>query len=342
MRPLALVCALALAAGAQTPLRAGPLPGTVAQDLHLNSLPRTKAEAARIAKILAAPATFEAPEKFEANPGGAATTRARATRDAFSQSSANLTFKEELKFKVGNGLFRKLWVSSPSSTKASDGLGPLYNARSCQRCHLKDGRGHPPEGPGDGAVSMFLRISVPGDPAEGLARVVEGYFATRPDPNYGTQLQDFALPGHAPEYRLAVTWEEIPVALSGGESASLRKPTWRAEDLGYGPLAPGAMLSPRIAPQMLGLGLLEAIPAAEIIARADPADADGDGVSGRVQVVMSAAKNMTVFWYSMVWPKGLSCFKKFRKSSHFKKLMEVFRNWAGELEILMRVRVVKA
>ncbi|MDE0908616.1 MAG: thiol oxidoreductase, partial [SAR324 cluster bacterium] len=61
-------------------------------------------------------------------------------------------------FKFGNGFFQRLWVSSLSSTKSADGLGPLFNARSCQRCHLKDGRGHPPAAnwPDDDAVSMFL------------------------------------------------------------------------------------------------------------------------------------------------------------------------------------------
>src|SRR3546814_8564530 len=74
-----------------------------------------------------------------------------------------MSFKRELDFKIGNGLFRKLWVSSPSSTTSSDGLGPLFNARSCQRCHLKDGRGHPPAAnwPEDDATSMLVRLSVP-------------------------------------------------------------------------------------------------------------------------------------------------------------------------------------
>ena len=152
--------------------------------------------------------------------------------NAFSQFSANLSFEQELEFKVGNGLFKKLWVSSPSSTLASDGLGPLYNARSCQRCHLKDGRGHPPEGPEDDATSMFLRISVPA-PDGGEMSEIEAFLLsigdetprTRPDPVYGGQLQDFATPGQTAEYRLGVAWEEVPLTLSGGETASLRKPT---------------------------------------------------------------------------------------------------------------------
>lgn len=261
---------------------------------HLDIVPRTVAEAARVAKVTAAPTGFDTAEPFEARPAGAATVRARNDSNAFSQPSANISFERELEFKVGNGLFRKLWVSSPSSTLGSDGLGPLYNARSCQRCHLKDGRGHPPNGSEDDAVSMFLRISVPATNNDALSRI-ETYLRdagddtprTRPDPTYGGQMQDFGVAGHPAEYRLDITYEEIEVPLSDGEVASLRAPTYRAADLGYGPLAEGAMLSPRVAPHMLGLGLLEAIPAADILAAADPDDADGDGISGKAQIVWS-------------------------------------------------------
>lgn len=257
------------------------------RDVHLDTVPRTDAERARIGDVTALPQTFDTPWRFEENTAGAQTVRARTTPDAFSQPAENLTFAQELDFRVGNGLFRRLWVSPPASTLASDGLGPLYNARSCQRCHLKDGRGHPPEGPDDSAVSMFLRISVPAASPQEVAAFIDGTHPTAPDPTYGTQLQDFSLPGHAPEYRLAVTYDEVTVPLSGGQSASLRQPTYRAADLGYGPLAEGAMLSPRVAPQMIGMGLLEAIPAQDILRLADPDDTDGDGISGRAQVVWS-------------------------------------------------------
>ncbi|RKF13799.1 thiol oxidoreductase [Roseovarius spongiae] len=272
---------LAAAGGIASAALAGPL-----DEPHLQIVPRTKAEAARIANVTAPPRSFDAPQPFEDMSAGAATVRARKDADAFSLPSGNVSFEDELKFKMGNGLFRKVWVSSPSSTLASDGLGPLYNARSCQRCHLKDGRGHPPEGPDDDAVSMFLRISIP-DEAAGVEGI-EDYLGTAPDPIYGTQLQDYALPGIPAEYRLDVTYAEEEIALSGGEVAHLRAPTYRAADLGYGPLHPQAMLSPRVAPQMIGLGLLEAIPATDILALADPDDADGDGVSGRANLVWSA------------------------------------------------------
>jgi CxxC motif-containing protein (DUF1111 family) len=197
-----------------------------------------------------------------------------------------MAFGREMDFKLGNALFKRNWVSAPSSTIASDGLGPLYNARACQNCHLKDGRGHPPETAAYEASSMFLRVSLPAD-AHPLQERIAGWIATAPDPVYGEQLQDFAVAGRRAEYRLAVDWEEVPVLLAGGETVALRRPHWRADALGYGPLAEGAMLSPRVAPPMIGLGLLEAIPAGEIVARADPEDRDGDGISGRASVVWS-------------------------------------------------------
>lgn len=255
-------------------------------DPHLNNVPRTAEETARIEAVTAITTDFTAPHRFENKPGGAATVRARMTADAFSQRSGNISFEDELNFKVGNGLFRKLWVSAPSSTLASDGLGPLYNARSCQRCHIKDGRGHPPENDQDNAISMFLRVSIPG-PSEAAIAEIKDYIATLPDPTYGTQLQDFAVQGHASEYRLAITYDEEVVSLADWVEVSLRHPTYEAADLGYGPLHPDAMLSPRVAPQMIGLGLLEAIPAADILAGADPDDLNGDGISGRPNVVWS-------------------------------------------------------
>lgn len=253
------------------------------EDVHLDTIPRTEAERDRIAAVTAPPTDFSRPWPFEENSAGAQTVRPRATADAFSQPAANLSFEQELEFKVGNGLFRRVWVSAPASTLASDGLGPLFNARSCQRCHLKDGRGRPPDGPDDPAVSMFLRVSIPAEEKGDIA----GTHSTAPEPTYGTQLQEFGLAGQTPEYRLQVSYSEEEIPLSGGEVASLRRPTYTAADLGYGPLHPDAMLSPRVAPQMIGMGLIEAIPAADILEWADPADADGDGISGNPQIVRS-------------------------------------------------------
>ncbi len=259
-------------------------------DPHLNIIPRTDAEAERIAAVTALATDFGMAQPFEGRPAGAATVRVLSDANAFSQPSGNITFEDELEFRLGNGLFRKLWVSSPSSTLASDGLGPLFNARSCQRCHIKDGRGHPPENADDKAISMFLRVSImdpDGVPDDVRLAEIADFIATLPDPTYGEQLQDFAVQGHASEYTLGITYAEEIVTLADGTEVSLRHPTYTANNLSYGPLAEGAMLSPRVAPQMIGLGLLEAIPVADILANADPDDLDNDGISGRPNIVWS-------------------------------------------------------
>jgi CxxC motif-containing protein (DUF1111 family) len=229
-----------------------------------------------------APATdFDAAEPFEALPGGGATSRKAVNRDAFSNMAANLTFADEETFKLGNAFFKRVWVSSPSSTFAADGLGPLYNARSCQRCHLKDGRGHPPAGPDDTAISMFLRLSIPPQTDADRAAMADRTVQTIPEPTYGGQLQNFAVPGIPAEGRMAIDYVEEPVALAGNEAASLRRPTYSFADPAYGPPHPQMLLSPRVAPPMIGLGLIEAIHPDDILALADPEDRNRDGISGK-------------------------------------------------------------
>ena len=83
------------------------------------------ADLARVVAITRPATDFSKSEQFELMQGGAGTSRKRVNQDAFSQSSANITFEEEGTFKLGNGIFRKVWVSAPSSTQASDGLGPI-------------------------------------------------------------------------------------------------------------------------------------------------------------------------------------------------------------------------
>ncbi len=259
---------------------------TVLEDLHLDFMERTGEEIKRINSVTGPTSDFSKPEQFETNSAGAATVRAQMDREAFSQPSKNVSFEDELDFLVGNGLFRKVWVSSPASTLASDGLGPLFNARSCQRCHIKDGRGHVPKSGEDNAISMILKVSLPGEVDERNNRI-PGFIPTLPEPNYGQQMQDFSLPGIQAEHRLSITYEDEEVVLSDGEIAYLRHPTYNSENLGYGPLHLKAMFSPRVAQQMIGLGLLEAIPASDIIANSDPLDNNGDGISGRPNIVWS-------------------------------------------------------
>ncbi|MEZ5669860.1 MAG: di-heme oxidoredictase family protein [Alphaproteobacteria bacterium] len=233
--------------------------------------------------ITAPTGDFSRPEAYERNPGGATTSHRVDSRSAFLQPAENLAAEDRLDFSLGNAVFRRLWVAAPASTRATDGLGPLYNARACDRCHIRNGRGHTPDPamPEDSAISILMRLSVPPSSPQDEALLASGHAAVIPDPIYGGQLQDVAVAGHPAEGQIAIAYEERSFAFPDGETVSLRAPTYAIAGPAYGDPDPGLMLSVRIAPQMIGLGLLEAIPDADILAHADPDDGDGDGISGR-------------------------------------------------------------
>lgn len=233
---------------------------------------------------------FTHSEAGERYAGGRGTYLKRIDKRAFLHPSSNLPFEQQLDFRVGQGIFKKLWVSAPTATTASDGLGPVYNARACQRCHLNNGRGHPPTAnwPDDNAVSMFLRLSIPPQNTTQQKLIDERKLGVIPEPTYGGQLQDFAVPGIASEGRMQIHYQEQVITLSDGESARLRQPTYSVSDLGYGPLHPQTQLSARVAPPMIGLGLLEAISREDLQAQADPDDQNNDGISGRPNEVWNA------------------------------------------------------
>ncbi|MEM1378668.1 MAG: di-heme oxidoredictase family protein [Pseudomonadota bacterium] len=253
----------------------------------------TAKDRARVGAVTAPTDDFSKAEAFELMQGGAGTSRKRVNRDAFSQHTQNITFEEQSDFKLGNALFRKLWVSSPASTAASDGLGPLFNARACQSCHIKDGRGHPP-GIDTDHTSMLMRLARPAETDEEIEALRNFVVASIPDPVYGGQLHDLAVPGLRAEGKMVIEYEEVPVELGDGTTVSLRKPTYSIGNLGYGPLHPKTTLSPRVAPAMIGLGLVEAIHPADLLAIADPDDLDGDGISGRVQRALDKDGNVTI------------------------------------------------
>jgi CxxC motif-containing protein (DUF1111 family) len=108
--------------------------------------------------------------------------------------------------------------------------------------------------------SMLLRISVPGRNAHG---------GPSPVPGYGDQLSERALPGIAPEGRAGSAYEEVPGAYGDGEPYSLLKPSYRIAQPGYKAFPDDVLISPRVAPQMVGLGLLQSVPEETLRAIAD-------------------------------------------------------------------------
>lgn len=142
---------------------------------------------------------------------------------------------------------------NPYWTEQKDKLGPLYINHSCNQCHAQNSRAVPPE-TGTPLNKYVFKVGTENGAA---------------DPNLGEVLQPADSTG------------EPSVSISGWtEEGGLRKPTFAFA----GGTAP-THFSPRISPQIVGMGLLEAIPELEILKYEDEADANGDGISGRARLL---------------------------------------------------------
>ena len=212
-----------------------------------------------------------------AEPGvelsGGSTTVFNAGPNAFGMPLANISRLNRRAHVVGNSFFNKNWVFSPSSTTARDGLGPLFHARSCSSCHVKDGRGAPTNDSST-SIGLLFRLSVPGKSSG--------------DPVLGVQLATKAAPGVEPEGTVNIRYEEKEVGFDNLKTASLRKPQYEliANDH-YGKPHAEIQFGPRIAQQLVGVGLLEAVTDKTILANADPNDEDGDGISGKPNYILN-------------------------------------------------------
>ena len=144
--------------------------------------------------------------------------------------------------------------------------GPLFNARSCSSCHFKDGRAAPV--PGQAGFLLRLRLSGEGVPV--------------PDPVYGGQIQDFSIEAETEEAAVHIDVVDKTVIYPDGQAITLHVPSHRLSDLRYGPLHAETVMSPRVAPAVFGLGLLDAIPEATLEALEDQNDNNQDGISGRI------------------------------------------------------------
>ncbi|MEM6263600.1 MAG: di-heme oxidoredictase family protein [Bacteroidota bacterium] len=224
------------------------------------------------------PLLLLSPEDGEHLLGGN-TTIIDQTPSAFSYQAPVLTNDEILLFFTGNSLFNQNWVTAPASTTARDGLGPMFNSRSCSGCHFKDGRGRAPEFAGEKSTGLLLRLSIGNGP----------HGAPIPDPNYGDQLQDQSILTVDTEADFEIIYEEIRGTYPDGMPYSLRKPNYRIVETAHGPVR-ATHISPRVANQMIGLGLLDAIDENTMLSFADENDADGDGISGRPNYVWNVAE----------------------------------------------------
>jgi CxxC motif-containing protein (DUF1111 family) len=220
--------------------------------------------------------------RFDPNPYlGGPDTVFDTSPESFTNHLPSLTEEQFALFEEGDEFFEQVFVpaSNADSQSPGDGLGPFFNADSCDSCHIEDGRGRPPVVLGETETGFLIRLALPAQNLNG---------STQPDPIYGGQLQDMAIPGLTPEGQFSIIYTEVAGTFADGTPYSLRQPVYEISNLPYGDLAPDVTFSPRVANQMIGLGYLEAISEATLLGFADPNDANGDGISGRPNYVYDA------------------------------------------------------
>lgn len=220
------------------------------------------------------------------NPGpeepvraGGDTSVDNRTSFAFEVPAANLSEESLIKHLNGDVTFGDIFVTPPAPV--NPGLGPLFNNVSCESCHVKNGRGQPVFGNTGLRSQGLVRISDP----DGAPLVPGG---NRPVEGLGEQIQDHATFGFVPEGNVLLSWEEVPGTYPDGTPYSLRRPILDVILSSGEPLPDNIERSLRLPPPVIGLGLLEAISEETILERADPDDADGDGVSGRPNMVWNS------------------------------------------------------
>lgn len=224
---------------------------------------------------------------------GGKTTVFDTSHNAFSLPAKNLGILRRDNFFIGNAFFKQPWVSSPASTTARDGLGPLFNINTCQGCHVKDGRGRPPLTADEPFQSALVRLSIEASKSKSDLKELlhNGVVA---EPTYGDQLQNNAIRGVKAEGTPYLEYTEIKGEFTDGETFTLQKPKVKIKDLQYGKLHEHTQFSVRTAPAMIGLGLLDAIKESDLLALADPEDKNADGISGKPNKVWDVKQKKSV------------------------------------------------
>ncbi|RFM29746.1 di-heme oxidoreductase family protein [Deminuibacter soli] len=210
-------------------------------------------------------------DQFDDRLSGGSCTVFDISSQAFKQSMSDLSARQQQVHDKGDAIFDQVFVAPPA--KLFGGLGPVFNNISCINCHRGDGQGFPTFGGSNSG--MLMRISIPGEDEHG------GPLAA---PGFGVQLQDQAVLGATPEVRLNIAYSDVPVVYPDGSVTTLRKPAYTLSNA-YTTLPGNYLLSPRLAPKLVGMGLLENIPEQTILSFVDAGDKNGDGITGKANYV---------------------------------------------------------
>jgi len=189
----------------------------------------------------------------------------------FKQTAGNISPESGHPFMLGRRLhhtdFRTgahIEPGNPLMPEHIAKVGPKYVAQSCVSCHINNGRALPPNA---GEILQRSVVKV-GNDSKGT-----------PHPILGEELHPFATSGPVEGGAVLSSYTSINGTYGDGMSYSLRKPTYSFQ--GVTP----SFFSVRIAPALVGLGLLEAVPESIIQELADPDDRNGDGISGRLAII---------------------------------------------------------
>lgn len=160
----------------------------------------------------------------------------------------------------------------------SDGLGPRFINKSCGGCHVNNGRGPTTlSSAATNGSAMVVKVKRPGLRSDGSIREVRGI---------GSQVLDHNLRGDRSR-SVKLSWRSISGTYRDGTPYRLRRPKLSFSSALRLPAS--TVVSLRMSPAVIGMGLLEAISDETVIAASDPYDSNGDGISGRVAMVPDRA-----------------------------------------------------
>ena len=202
----------------------------------------------------------------------------------------DLNNEEQDSFMLGKSFFTVPWVEAPSATTARDGLGPLFNSNTCINCHPRNGRGSLFTKKNTISRAYVTRLSIPSTDSKVHKKMLK-YTGFVEEERYGAQISINGVPGVPYEAKPILRYKRLPLVYPDGSVVVLKQPLAgiknKLRDLQYGSMNKDVSITNRLAPALIGLGLLEKITDKQILANEDIDDRDGDGISGKANIVYS-------------------------------------------------------
>jgi len=148
-------------------------------------------------------------------------------------------------FQLGQAVFNSAWLPAGAErAERRDGLGPVFNATSCDACHNNGARATAPTDEGRLPIGFVMQL--------GLADA-----ATTP---LGDVLNPVAIEGYRAEGGVVLNYQLREVHYPDGSRAELREPRYQLQGPRVAELSAQTVLKPRMASPLFGSGLLDAVP----------------------------------------------------------------------------------